>query len=124
MLRVEEIAQRAGLSRSTIIRKSKLGEFPAPVVGVPRQPWQWRRDEVDAWLAAQGDRRPVRVERGRPVTPPSDDEADREAWREGAGHERRFRAAVKKADRAHLEALYAQRVEERLRREALEREAA
>jgi hypothetical protein len=117
--------------KGTIIARTKRGDFPAPLVAVPRQPWQWDRATVEAWLASAPPVSPttpraaaVHIETGRPATPPDDAEADREAWHQAADAERRHRAAVKKADRAHGEALYRERVAERLRREALERKVA
>lgn len=103
-LRIEQVARRVGLSRAQILARVQRGEFPAPIVAVPRKPFIWDSADVAAW------------------TPPPAPEREEEAIDESA--ERRFRAAVAKADRAHGEALYQERVAERLRREATQQEAA
>ena len=52
ILRIRKVIERTGLSRATIHRKIKRGEFPAPVIlGVNSR--GWIEDEVAAWIASR-----------------------------------------------------------------------
>lgn len=56
VLRVPDVVERTGLSRTTIWRRVRAGKFPAPVVlgttvlGV--QTIGWVESEIDDWIAA------------------------------------------------------------------------
>ncbi|SDR51157.1 transcriptional regulator, AlpA family [Paraburkholderia fungorum] len=50
LLRMPEVAQRVGLSNSTIYLKVAQGQFPRPIkVGATAV--RWRESEVDQWIA-------------------------------------------------------------------------
>jgi prophage regulatory protein len=57
-LRLPQVKQRTGLSRSSIYAKISLGEFPAPVL-LGRRAVAWIDAEIDDWI---GDR--VKASRG------------------------------------------------------------
>lgn len=52
MLRREEVEQRTGMSRSTIYRLMREGDFPLPQ-RVGQRAVRWRESELEAWLAAR-----------------------------------------------------------------------
>jgi prophage regulatory protein len=52
MLRLNDVRQRVGLSRSTIYERVREGDFPAPVQLGPRAV-AWPSDEIDAWIDAR-----------------------------------------------------------------------
>lgn len=50
LLRLRDVAYLVGLSKATIYRKLKLGDFPRPVtMGASVR---WRESEIVAWIAA------------------------------------------------------------------------
>ena len=49
LMRLPEVVRATGLSRSTLYRKVKEGQFPAPVSLGPRSV-AWRESEVLAWI--------------------------------------------------------------------------
>jgi excisionase family DNA binding protein len=48
-LTIQQVAQRTGISPSTIRRHSRLGNCPAPREYGPRS-LRWDADEIEAWL--------------------------------------------------------------------------
>lgn len=48
-------------SRDTVLRKARAGTLPAAKLG---REWRFRRSDLDAWLAAGGDRYEALVEEG------------------------------------------------------------
>lgn len=50
LIRRSEVLQRCGISNSTLHRRLKAGEFPAPIKLGPRAV-AWVEEEVDAWIA-------------------------------------------------------------------------
>ena len=49
LLRIEEVSSMTSLSRSTIKRMVRAGEFPAPIrVGKNRVAWE--KEELEAWV--------------------------------------------------------------------------
>jgi prophage regulatory protein len=52
LLRFREVRQRVGLSRSTITRLQKLGEFPEHVQ-VTANTIGWVEADIDAWVEAR-----------------------------------------------------------------------
>lgn len=56
LLRLRDVAFLVGLSKATIYRKLKLGEFPRPVcMGASVR---WRESDIVAWIAALTQRNP------------------------------------------------------------------
>jgi len=51
LLRRPEVEARTGLSRSTLYRLMRTGEFPEPLKIGPRAV-RWVAGEVDTWIAA------------------------------------------------------------------------
>lgn len=52
ILRLPQVKQRVGLSRTTIYRAVKEGTFPAPIkLGGPRAVG-WTSTSIEAWIAA------------------------------------------------------------------------
>jgi len=51
-IRLPEVMQICGISRSTVYAYTKRGEFPAPVK-TTRRASAWLRDEVLAWVDAR-----------------------------------------------------------------------
>jgi prophage regulatory protein len=49
-LRLPQVRQRIGLSRSSLYAKIQLGEFPAPV-NLGARAVGWVESEVDRWIA-------------------------------------------------------------------------
>ena len=62
LMRLPEVLKLTGLSRSTLYRKIKAGQFPAPVSLGPRSV-AWRESEVLDWIA----NRPVKIPGARAV---------------------------------------------------------
>ena len=59
LLRVRDVCERTGLSRSTIYERLAAGRFPKPLYPAPGAP-RWRSDEIAAWiesLSAERDER-------------------------------------------------------------------
>jgi prophage regulatory protein len=52
ILRPREVAERLGLSVTTVWRLRKRGELPPPIRVSPGAVG-WRADEIDAWLGAR-----------------------------------------------------------------------
>ena len=52
LLRLPEVLQLTGLSRSTLYRKVKEGDFPCPVK-LGKRAVGWRESEVIAWINAR-----------------------------------------------------------------------
>lgn len=51
LLRLRDVAFLVGLSKATIYRKLKLGDFPQPVsTGGPSV--RWKESDITAWIAA------------------------------------------------------------------------
>ncbi len=52
ILRLPEVLERTGLSRSTLFRRMRAGEFPQSVKlgGASSRAVGWFEDEVDAWM--------------------------------------------------------------------------
>ena len=55
LVRLREVAAMVGLSKATIYRKVRAGEFPAPV-SVGSQSVRWRESDLQAWIAALSQR--------------------------------------------------------------------
>ena len=51
MLHIEEVMEMTGLSRATIYRKMRKGQFPKPLKLGDRAV-RWRQSEIEAWLAS------------------------------------------------------------------------
>lgn len=49
LLRVDEVTDRTGLSRTTIWRKERAGEFPTRVK-IGENSVAWREEEVEEWI--------------------------------------------------------------------------
>ena len=62
LIRVREVMALTGLSRTTIWRRVKVGDFPAPVETTP-DTIAWYRSEVETWMAKRP-RRTYRVAGG------------------------------------------------------------
>lgn len=52
LLRMREVCQRSGKSRSAIFRRVAAGDFPAPVK-VGARAIAWPEHEVTAWIASR-----------------------------------------------------------------------
>ncbi len=52
MLRPREVAERTGLSRTTIWRRVRAGKFPSPVI-LGEQAIGWPNSVITDWLDAQ-----------------------------------------------------------------------
>lgn len=52
LLRVDEVTDRTGLSRTTLWRKERAGEFPQRVKLGPNAV-AWREEEVEEWIASR-----------------------------------------------------------------------
>lgn len=52
ILRAREVVTRTGLSRQTIWRLERAGEFPARVE-VMKNRVGWQEEEIDTWIAAR-----------------------------------------------------------------------
>lgn len=50
ILRYAEVLRRTGLSRTTIWRKIRAGDFPAPIQLGPNSVG-WLDEEIDTWVA-------------------------------------------------------------------------
>jgi prophage regulatory protein len=51
LIRIRDVAYLVGMSKATIYRKLKSGDFPSPVkVGGPSV--RWRESSIAAWIAA------------------------------------------------------------------------
>ena len=53
LIRLPKLLIRLGVSRSTVYRRVKNGEMPAPVHPSPRCT-AWKLSEVDSWMAQLG----------------------------------------------------------------------
>lgn len=60
-LTAQQAADLLQTSRDTLIRKARAGEIPAAKLG---REWRFRAADLDAWLAAGGDRYEALVEEG------------------------------------------------------------
>ena len=62
LLRRTDVEVRTGLTRSTIYRLMRAGEFPEPLKLGPRAV-RWRATEIESWIAerprATGETKPV-----------------------------------------------------------------
>lgn len=54
LLRLRDVAYLVGLSKATIYRKLKLGDFPQPVVSGASV--RWKESAVTAWIEALTER--------------------------------------------------------------------
>ena len=52
LMRLREVEQVTGLTRSTIYRKMPLGRFPRPYSLGERSGVRWKKSEIDAWCEA------------------------------------------------------------------------
>ena len=52
IVRLPEVMELTGLSRSSIIKETKLSRFPRPMQLTERAVG-WRREEIAAWLEAR-----------------------------------------------------------------------
>lgn len=52
IIRIQEVMNATGLSRSTIWRRVRGGEFPTPLRlgGLSSRSVGWREEDVEAWL--------------------------------------------------------------------------
>lgn len=53
ILRIGQVLELTGLSRTTLWRRVRAGEFPAPVRlgGLHSRAVGWRRSDVERWIA-------------------------------------------------------------------------
>jgi prophage regulatory protein len=56
ILRLRQVSARTGLARSTIYERIKAGEFPVQVP-LGARAVGWLEADIDAWIAAQVERR-------------------------------------------------------------------
>ena len=49
VLRHKDVTEAIGLSKSTIWRMRKAGEFPQPIV-LSKRAVGWRREDIEEWL--------------------------------------------------------------------------
>lgn len=61
VMTAQQAAEFLQTSRDTLIRKARAGQLPAAKFG---REWRFRRADLDAWLAAGGDRCEMLVNRG------------------------------------------------------------
>mgnify|MGYP001580002072 CR=1 FL=1 len=52
LLRLPEVIQRTGLSRSEVYRREALGEFPARI-RLGRRTVAWPSDHIQSWIEAR-----------------------------------------------------------------------
>lgn len=52
LMRLNEVIDAVGLSKSTIYREVKAGNFPEPVSITASRAVAWRVEEIDAWIDA------------------------------------------------------------------------
>jgi excisionase family DNA binding protein len=64
VLTAEQAADFLQTSRDTVLRKARAGTLPAAKLG---REWRFRRADLDAWLAAGGDRYEALVEEGMAI---------------------------------------------------------
>ena len=52
ILRIADVIAATGLSRTTLCRRVKSGDFPAPIRlgGADSRAVGWRRTEIDVWI--------------------------------------------------------------------------
>ena len=53
IVRIEEVAAKAGVTTRTIYLWIENRDFPKPT-NAPFKPRRWNRDDVEAWLAGKG----------------------------------------------------------------------
>ena len=57
ILRLRDVRQRVGLSRSSLYARMASGDFPRPIaLGEGARARGWLSSEIDAWLTAQVER--------------------------------------------------------------------
>ena len=61
IMTAEQAAEFLQTSRDTVLRKARAGTLPAAKLG---REWRFRRADLDAWLAAGGDRYEALVDEG------------------------------------------------------------
>ncbi|MEN6305131.1 MAG: helix-turn-helix domain-containing protein [Armatimonadia bacterium] len=61
MLTADQAADFLQTSRDTLLRRARAGKIPAAKLG---REWRFRKSELDAWLAAGGDRYEAMVQKG------------------------------------------------------------
>lgn len=61
VLTADQAADFLQTSRDTLLRKARAGQVPAAKFG---REWRFRRADLDAWLAAGGDRYEAMVQKG------------------------------------------------------------
>jgi excisionase family DNA binding protein len=61
VMTAEQAAEFLQTSRDTVLRKARAGTLPAAKLG---REWRFRRTDLDAWLAAGGDRYEALVDEG------------------------------------------------------------
>ena len=52
ILRCPDVVRLTGLSKATLYREVKAGQFPAPLQIGPRAVG-WRRDEIEGWIKSR-----------------------------------------------------------------------
>ncbi len=75
VMTAKQAAEFLQTSRDTLLRKARAGELPAAKLG---REWRFRREDLDAWLRAGGDRYEALVDTAM-------DEELRERMREDTG---------------------------------------
>lgn len=58
LLTLAQVGALTGWHRSTIYRRSRAGDFPAPVMLGPQSP-RWKADELEAWIESRERRVPA-----------------------------------------------------------------
>ena len=61
VMTAEQAAEFLQTSRDTVLRKARAGTLPAAKLG---REWRFRKTDLDAWLAAGGDRYEALVDEG------------------------------------------------------------
>ena len=56
VIRIQEVCQKIGISRTSLWRLNKQEDFPRPILLRSRTPAYFEH-EIDAWLDAQGSQR-------------------------------------------------------------------
>jgi prophage regulatory protein len=52
VLRLRDVCSRTGLSRTSMYRLARLGQFPKPI-RLTRRTSGWLTEEIDDWIAAR-----------------------------------------------------------------------
>ena len=54
ILRMRDVLEMVGVSRTTVWRQVKAGNFPAPIRLSPRSVG-WRQSDIEEWIASRDD---------------------------------------------------------------------